>query len=497
MHRKVLDTIRRHKLLTSGDRVLVAVSGGPDSVALLEVLYRLRKRLGIELALAHLNHGLRGEEANEDERFVRGLAKRYRLRHRCGKVDVSARRRAKGGSLEEAARAARYAFLRKAARELGANVLALGHTANDNAETLLMNLLRGAGLRGLAGIPIVRPEGELRLVRPLLEVTRPEVLEFLRRSGLNFRTDASNADTALTRNRIREELLPQLAAQYNPSVGKLLARTADQLRDVAELIDAQVRRAAERFVEPVEDGFALPLRALRQMPRAVRTELCRDLMAERFGRALGPEQVRTLERFLLDPAGPRPSVGRALSCEVVFDRVVVRRAGTAPEHEAIEVAVPGVAVHPTLDVELATSFMAPPLEREHREGMNTSLAELWHRVEAGEALDLTQDFDADHLLSGDALVLRARRPGDRMQPIGFDGVKKVQDVFVDEKLPAAVRGKVPLLCRGNEVLWVPGYRIADACKVTDETERLLVVRLMLRRRAGRQPSGAEAGSQRE
>jgi tRNA(Ile)-lysidine synthase len=503
MHRKILDTIQRHRLLTAGDRVLVAVSGGPDSVALLEVLHRLRKQLGIELALAHLNHGLRGDEADEDERFVRALARRYGLPHRCRKEDVAARRRARGGSLEEVARAARYGFLRRVAVELGANVLALGHTAGDNAETLLMNLLRGAGLHGLAGIPIVRPEGALRLVRPLLEVTRSEVLAYLARRGLEFRTDASNADVELTRNRIRQELLPQLAAQYNPSVGALLARTAEQMRDVAELVDAHVRRAAERFVEPVEAGFALPLRAVRQMPRAVRTELLRGLVTERFGRTLGPEQVRTLERFCRDPSGPHPSIGRGLSCEVVFDRVVIRHARAERQHEAVEVVVPGLTVHPSLDVELAASLVPRTLQRPRRDGTRASLAELWRRVETGELLDLTQEFDADRVLvagrqgGGDALVLRVRRPGDRMQPIGFDGVKKVQDIFVDEKVPAAVRGKVPLLCRGDEVLWIPGYRIADACKVTDRTEHLLVVRLMLGRRAGRQRGGPESGSEKE
>jgi tRNA(Ile)-lysidine synthase len=497
MHRRILDTIQRHKLLAAGDRVLVAVSGGPDSVALLDVLHRLCGRLGIELALAHLNHSLRGEAADEDERFVRGLAKRYKLRHRCRKEDVAARRRARGGSLEEAARTARYRFLRQAAAELGANVLALGHTASDNAETLLMNLLRGAGLRGLAAIPIARPEGALRLIRPLLEVTRPEVLEYLAGRGLEFRTDSSNADVELTRNRIRHELLPQLAAQYNPSVGPLLARTAEQLRDVAELVDAQVQRAVERFVEPVEGGFALPLRAVRQMPRAVRTELLRRLVAERFGRVLGPEQVRTLDRFFVDPAAPHPSIGRGLSCEVVFDRVLLRRARAEPQHEAVEVAVPGLTVHPSLDAELAASLVPPSPGRPRHDGTRSSLAELWRRVEAGEALDVTQDFDADRVLGTereagrDALVLRVRRPGDRMQPIGLDGVKKVQDIFVDEKLPAAVRGKVPLLCRGDDVLWIPGYRIADDCRITDRTERLLVVRLMLRRRAGRQSGSAE------
>ena len=497
MQRKVLDTIRRHRLVADGDRVLVAVSGGPDSVALLAVLLKLRKRLGVELAVAHLNHGLRGDAADEDERFVRDLAKRHKLRCRCRKADVSSRRRAKGGSLEEVARDVRYAFLRKAAKELEANVIATGHTADDNAETLLMNLLRGAGLRGLAGIPITRAEGALCLVRPLLEVTRAEVVAFLGKNGVAFRTDASNADVRLTRNRIRAELLPQLAEQYNPAVASLLSGTAEQLRDVVDLIGAQVERAAERFVEPIEDGFALPLRALRQMPRAVRTELLRGLVAERFGRSLGTGQVRTLERFLLDPERPQPSLGRGLACEVVFDRMRISRTRRRPGHVPVELVVPGVTVHPTLEVEAATGLSQRPADWTLPERPATSLAELWRRVENGDAVELTQDLDADHLLGDTPLVLRSRRPGDLMQPIGFDGVKKVQDIFVDEKLPAAIRGEVPLLCRGNEVVWMPGYRIADACKVTDETDRLLVVRLKLRQRPGRQLSGAESDPRRE
>jgi tRNA(Ile)-lysidine synthase len=493
MRRKVLDTIVRHRLLAPGDRVLVAVSGGPDSVALLAVLLKLRKRLGVELAVGHLNHGLRGAAADEDEQFVRQLAKRHKLRMRCRKTDVASRRRAKGGSVEEVARAVRYRFLRRAAKELEANVIATGHTADDNAETLLMNLLRGAGLSGLAGIPIARAEGGVRLVRPLLEVTRAEVLEFVDRSGLEFRTDATNADTAFTRNRIRSELLPQLAGQYNPNVAKLLTSTAEQLRDVADLIGTQVERAAERLVQPVDNGFAVPLRALRQMPRAVRTELVRTLMAERFGRKLGTGQVRQLERFLLDPQRPQPSLGRGLACEAVFDRMVVRRKRAQRRHEPIELAVPGVTEHPTLNVQVQTSVSARPEDWTRPDGATVSLAELWRRVEDGEAVELTQQLDADRV-GAEPLVLRARRPGDTLQPTGFDGVKKVQDIFVDEKLPAALRGKVPLLCRRNEVLWIPGYRIAEACKVTDETERLLVVRLTLRPSSGSQGAAAAPGA---
>jgi len=495
MRRKVFDTIVRHRLLAKGDRVLVAVSGGPDSVALLAVLLKLRKRLGIELTIGHLNHGLRGTAADEDEQFVRGLAKRHKLRSRCRKTDVASRRRAKGGSIEEVARAARYRFLRRAAKELDANVIATGHTADDNAETLLMNLLRGAGLRGLAGIPIARGEGELRLVRPLLEVTRAEVLEFLERSGLEFRTDATNADTALTRNRIRAELLPRLAREYNPNVANLLTSTAEQLRDVADLIGTQVERAAERFVQPVDDGFAVPLRALRQMPRAVRTELVRTLMAERLGRTLGTEQVRQLERFLLDAQRPQPSLGRSLTCEAVFDRMVVRRKRPQLQHKPMELPVPGVADHPTLNVQVQTCLSARPEDWKRPDGETTSLAELWRRVEDGESVELTQELDADSV-GAEPLILRTRRPGDTLQPTGFDGVKKLQDIFVDAKLPAALRGKVPLLCRRNEVLWIPGYRIAEACKVTDETERLLLVRLTLRPPSGSQPAGAEDGGRR-
>jgi tRNA(Ile)-lysidine synthase len=358
-------------------------------------------------------------------------------------------------------------------------------------------LLRGAGLRGLAGIPVTRAEGALRLVRPLLEVTRAEVVGFLDKSGLASRTDASNADVRLTRNRIRAELLPQLAEQYNPGVASLLSGTAEQLRDVVDLIGAQVERATERFVEPIEDGFALPLRALRQMPRAVRTELLRSLVAGHFGRSLGAEQVRTLERFLLDPERPQPSLGRGLICEVVFDRMHISRKRRQPRHAPIELVVPGVTVHPTLEVEAATDLSQRPADWMLPERPATSLAELWRRVENGDSIELTQDLDADRALGDTPLVLRGRRPGDVMKPIGFNGVKKVQDIFVDEKLPAAIRGEVPLLCRGNEVVWMPGYRIADACRVTDETERLLVVRLKLRQRPGRQPDSAESDPQRE
>jgi len=224
---------------------------------------------------------------------------------------------------------------------------------------------------------------------------------------MEFRTDSTNADTRLTRNRIRAELLPQLAEQYNPAVAGLLASTAAQLRDAADLITNQALHAAEHFVEPVQGGFAIAVRALRQMPRAVRTELVHSLVARHFGRALSAAQVRTFERFLIDPNRPRPSLGRGIGCEAVFDRIVICRTRPPSQHDPVEVAVPGITIHHSLNTKVATTRSPRPADWHAPSGPTPPFLHLWQRAEAGEALDLTRSstpraLTANRLCSGHA-----------------------------------------------------------------------------------------------
>ena len=236
MLEKTQHSVRKHGLIRRGQHVLVAVSGGADSVAMLLALDELKRLLGIRLTVAHLNHHIRGNEAKKDAEFVRKLAAGLKIPFVGGDADVPRLAKSRGLSIEMAAREARYEFLADAARKKGADVIATAHTADDQAETVLLKLCRGAGSRGLSGIPRETTINGVRVVRPLLDVTRVEIESFLRRKKQAWREDRTNRDTAYLRNRVRHELLPMLESKLNPGIREALLRTADILREEDDLL---------------------------------------------------------------------------------------------------------------------------------------------------------------------------------------------------------------------------------------------------------------------
>ena len=382
------------KLLEPGQHLLVGVSGGPDSVALLDVLVKLGHRPHI----AHLNHQLRGAESDADAEFVRRLASQHGL-----PVTIESQSVAPD---EEACRQARLAFFERVAEATGIPTLVLAHNSDDQVETFLLRLIRGAGPTGLSGMRADRQIGRVRVVRPLLEVSRVEILEYLNAQGLNCREDSSNANRRFLRNRIRHELLPLLEREYNPGIRDVLRRTAEILRAEAE-----------------DD----PVAAQRRTIRAWLGEVSFEQVEAVRGLAMGDEVSL--------PGGV-----------IVYRDYDGLQKGSAP--------VPVVGQWP---VSL---------------NGDTVIAELGVRFVVGEA---GERFDADAL--GDGLFVRTWRDGDRFQPLGMTGEKKLQDFFVDEKVPRRQRGRVPLLCAADgRIAWVVGHRIAEPFKVTGQTRRVLAIR---------------------
>ena len=277
----VRQTILEHRMFLPGDAVLVAVSGGPDSVALLNVLRLLAAEFSLCLGLVHLNHGLRSETADRDERFVRTLARQLALPCFVGRKDVRGYQRRFKLSLEDAARRVRYAFYDDVLRERGFDKVALGHQANDNAELVLMNFLRGSGLRGLAGIPAVRNG---KIVRPLIRAGRLEIMRYLESEQIPFVTDESNRDPRFLRNRIRHRLIPELENEYNPALIAGLNRLAAIMRPEEEWIRTLIDSLFEdAVVERVPGRLTLSIRALRALPLAAQRRLIRRVLEELLG----------------------------------------------------------------------------------------------------------------------------------------------------------------------------------------------------------------------
>lgn len=279
---RVLKTVRNYGMVEPGDRLLVAVSGGPDSVFLMHAMLKLKNKLRLKsVAACNLDHGLRGAESKRDSAFVKALARRLGIKCAFRKVDLS-RRKAKGLSTEELARKERYSFFGHAARRLGANVIATGHTIDDQAETVMMRVVKGASLKGLAGIAPCREERALRVVRPLVEIPKAEIVSHLERSGIGYRMDSSNLEDKYFRNVVRREILPYLE-KYNPQLKRALFNLAQHLREDLDFIEAARSKASGRLSAGEDGSVEIPLKDILVQPRAIQKELLRDSLEKAGG----------------------------------------------------------------------------------------------------------------------------------------------------------------------------------------------------------------------
>ncbi|MFQ5899429.1 MAG: tRNA lysidine(34) synthetase TilS [Candidatus Methylomirabilia bacterium] len=448
--RGVFATIRRYGMLAGGETVLVGVSGGADSVALLHILHSLSRRLSLTLHLVHVNHGLR-PEADADQAFVEDLARRWGLPVSPERVEV----RAGGGrSPEAAARAVRYQAFQRAAARVGATRVALGHTADDQAETVLMRLLEGAGPRGLSGIPPVRAP----FIRPLLESRRHQIVEELERAGLPWREDPTNQDPKFLRNRVRHDLLPFLTASYAPRIVDTLCRAAALTRSLVTELEALAQRELDRLALTRGQEIVMPLAALKELSSPVGEELLRLALA-RLGEG-GPLRGwarRRLHSFLTGegPAGPFRIGGVVLERSEGQLRLC---RGNPPALAERQLPVPGFLTLAELELVLeARSFPRPAEYRPPRSP--------WHVA-----------FDGEQL--GAPLWVRGRGPGDRFHPFGAPGAKRLKAFLIDAKLPRWERRRLPLVVAGGEIVWVVGLRRGAQAPVTPRTRRVVELRAL-------------------
>jgi tRNA(Ile)-lysidine synthase len=457
-------TVRQQQLFVHGHHLLVAVSGGPDSTALLSLLHRLAQSWRLMLTVVHCNYGLRGAESDGDESFVSTFCKERQLPLVIHRPKLVKRRQR--SSLQATARDARYDFMRQLAREVGADRIAVGHTANDQAETVLMWLLRGAGMAGLAGMPYAREDG---IIRPLLAATREEVVAYLDHEGLTYRCDSSNEKPLYHRNRIRKELLPVITG-LAPAAVRLLQRQADLLREDERYLAEATNELARALVShDSRGGQRVDRRAFIKLPVALQRRLVRAILRtyDGEGRASSFRVVESVRRmFLKGRSGARLLLKQAL---VILEQGSVRFSPVAEGGHCNEIGS-GQGGRETLPLPVpSTVYWARTNQQIQVQHMNCRDAEVLGKGSSqGRVM-----FDADRF--SEPLLVRAWQPGDRFSPHGMRGKsKKLQDFFTDRKVSRHKRGKVPLLVAPEGILWVVGMRQDERFIIRDGTTRCVV-----------------------
>jgi tRNA(Ile)-lysidine synthase len=464
LEQRVFNFIQQNKLIEGG-KLLVAVSGGPDSICLLHILYSLREKLGIELHVVHLNHKLRGEESKADALYVKEIAKLLGLSFTIGARDASLHQKKHHLSLEEAAREVRYSFFAEVARKFSVDSVAVGHTQDDHVETILMHLIRGSGIYGLTGLlPLSHlhiGKHNLEVVRPLLNMSREETQAYCRKYDLAPRMDSSNISPSHLRNRIRMQLVPLLKT-YNPNITDSLLRTSSIASEWHDFLDSAGNIAWENVIRLEKDAVVISKGKFLNLHPALQRHLLRKAIATiRAGTAnplkdIEAIHIQEIMSLLNKPAGKIIHLPYNLIFSVEYDKYL-------------------------LSTDLATLSPFPKFNGETNLNVpgNTKFnhwsvkADLTTPEQIKKSGDFTAYLDFDKV--GSSLTVRNHQAGDRFQPLGMNRLKKLGEFMIDARIPHAWRRDIPIVHSTNQIIWLVGYRIDERMKVTSGTKRVLKI----------------------
>lgn len=482
---KVLETIKRYRLIENGDKIVAGVSGGPDSVCLLHVLHTLSGKMDLTIHAIHINHRLRGSESDADEAFTREICSKLGINLRSLAFDIEEMSRKEGISLEEAGRETRYREFERFADEIAtwdrgtgsssqswdkepvplSHVkIAVAHNKNDQAETILMNLFRGTGLTGLTGMEHIRG----RIIRPLLSITRKEIEKYCEENSLGYRIDSSNLKGDYTRNRIRLDLIPAIEKSFGTDLTEALHRMSLLLKNDGSYLEAEAGKAFDSCL----DGFAagcvtLKLKELKQLHPALAGRVLRIAVSRIKGDLKGIESKHIEDMAALVDKSRTGSViqlPRGLRAGISYSVLKVYCQKAPVERDfSYALAVPGITYAEKIkaSVEASMESLSPNVDKYERIGYNS----------------LEQFFDYDSLKRG--INIRNRRVGDIFAPYRSNGSKRLKEYFIDNKIPREKRDEIPLIASNEEVVWIIGHKISDKFKVTENTKRVLRLKVKM------------------
>jgi len=458
---KVLDYIKRNELIEKDDRILIAFSGGADSLALLCILNELKDNLGITIGACHLNHMLRGDDAKEDERFCRDTAETLRIPFYSKSEDAKAYSKKNGVSVEVAGRELRYAFFKEIMVKERYGKCAVAHHLNDQAETILLNLLRGTGLNGLSGISAKRDE----FIRPLLFLSKKEILAYLEQKNLNGREDLSNDENIYQRNKIRNELVPYIEKNFNPDFPRTLARMADTLRVDMDFIEVEVRKAKEKYLllevdtdHEGQDGNREILSATVKkeafnLHKAVASRLIMEAIRTIKTNLMDIEEVHIKDILKLQEGetGKTIDIKDSITAYQDYGNIIIRIKKEREEKELMEeLKIPGEYLIEGKKITLRVVDKDDIVKDKHLRYLNGDVME-------------------------ESITVRHRVDGDRMRPLGMKGYKKLKNILIDKKVSQEKRDELLIFLNRNEVIYVGTMIISDDYKVKANTEKVVEI----------------------
>lgn len=455
MRKKVLSVIKKYNLIKKSENIVVGVSGGPDSMALLYMLIELKKEIDFNIYIAHVNHGVRGKDALEDQSFVKRQAERLNLPYYTKDVDMIGYGREKGITAEEAGRELRYGFFREIIKSLGGGKIAVAHNKNDQAETLIMRFIRGTGIDGLKGMEYISGD----IIRPILGISRGDIEKYIKDNNIETVSDMTNFQPIYNRNKIRLEVIPYIEKNFNPNIIETMWRTSEISALDSDFLTKHTKDIYKSIVKSESDGrIVLDAKEFSKFHLSIKQRLIRNSILEINNSLQGITEAQISNSIdLIDKGqtGKEVHLSNNIVVKTNYDQIIIQ-ARTKQEDDFIyKISYPGVMdledIGYSLDIDLISKEDYLKEKRDR----------------------FTRYFDLDKV-RGD-LIVRNRKPGDRFIPFGMKGSKKIKDYFIDEKIPKDLRDKIPLILDNESILWVIGYRTDEKYRINDDTRHVLKI----------------------
>lgn len=459
MIKKVERYIRDNKLLENGDKVLVAVSGGPDSICLLHMLNCIKDKFGIKISVAHINHLLREDEAFRDEEYVESTCEKMGIKCYIKRIDIKLLAQKRGISIEMAGREGRYEFFDEIMKDKKYTKVAVAHNANDQAETILMRIMRGTGIEGLTGIKPIR---DGFLIRPILSLSRGEIEEYCSKENLNPRIDLSNMERDYSRNRVRLDIIPYMKEYFNSDVIGTINRVASSLSIDNDFIEEQVTEVYDKVCESYLNKIHIKSEIL-EYHLAIQTRVVKKALMElsKTYRNFEMKHIINVIDLAKKKINTKNDLPNGVFVLIEYGEIYLK---LKDKGEGIKKEVRSLVIEKGEILNSEYNYSNYFIQFKIIDNKNN--------IEFSNN-DLIKYFDYDKI--EESILIRSRKNGDKIKPLGLKGSKKLKDIFIDLKVPKEERDDIPLVCSGNDILWIVGHKVSEDFKVEKRTKRILEI----------------------